>query len=1216
MPLQIAPKRQRVVWNGSFFVQHSLALVNRELLLALLADPAFAGQFDVCIDHYEPPTLGTDSDPRFTELTSRLGDAPAEGQITIRHRWPPDFSAPRTGPLVLIQPWEFGSLPRLWPREIARNVTEVWVPSRFVRETYVRSGVPAEKVFVIPNGVNTARFHPGVTPYDFARNPATAAIRSDSCKFLYVGGTIARKGVDVLLDAYANAFTGRDPVTLIIKDFGTQSFYANQGAGALIRELQNRPGAPEIVYLTDDLTEAEIASLYAACDCLVHPYRGEGYGLPIAEAMACGKPALVTGSGAALDFANENNAYLIPAEITFLAEKRIGDMETVDHPFLAEPDRQALVGLLRRVAERRDEAAAVGARAAVEIAARHTWAAAAALARDRLQALATSRAGAGESFVLPMGLGNVGLSALTPEAARIQEGDAYEARKQEALQETRAGSWAQALVSLSACLEERPLDWDLLNAKAVALYRTGDITGSLAVLHRGVAGAPNPRDFRHNLAFVLLQCGRNVEALEHALAALRISPDNLDVRRTVERARDAVLKSSRGVLRRYSDRMRSRARRDPEYLMLQAKYRMADAALQNSAGFVPDLPMTESLPQATPATGSANLAGQQASVVPEPPASAQPAPSGKGPRLSLCMIVKNEERFLRNCLESVRGVVDEIVIVDTGSTDGTAEIARAYGAVLVSHDWNDDFSEARNISLTHATGEWALWLDADEEIDAESRGLFRSRIAEAPPNIGALMIKCRNWLQSIRPDPTTEMAVHHACRLFRRVPGVRFQGRIHEQNLRSLQELGYQYAMAPELVIDHFGYAPEVMSTRNKHARFLRMLQREVDECPDEAFRNFHLYNLGNAHFTAGDMENAAAYLGQAAENPSVEEEYTVSLFIELATALHRLGRSREGLEVCERADRIGIVQAGIEFARGYCLLHLERYREAEIAFRSALARGQEDTGLYAETGDSGVTGHKSRYGLALALVGQDRHPEALPICEETALEQPNFAEARYLLTILLDHFGRTLECCLELESLLQIAPNHEDALRDLGIKRYRLKDYAGALPTLRRYAALFPNDVETQGRLGHCCEEVGLLEEAQEVYERLRLLRPDSAEVQINLGRVLAAQGASEPAIDCFRRAIELNPGNGNAYFNAGDLLYGLGDYASAADVCHAGLTVAPEHAPGYFVLGNCCARTGAYEAAVLSYRQALLLNPDYEEARHNLALAEEWLRESLQAA
>ena len=155
--------------------------------------------------------------------------------------------------------------------------------------------------------------------------------------------------------------------------------------------MQAKPNGAKIVYLNHDMTEAEIAGLYAACDCLVHPYRGEGYGLPIAEAMACGKPTIVTDFGAALDFANPSNAYLIPADTQRMTEKKVGDMATVDYPFWANPNRDALTELLRHVVANRDEANAKGAQAARDIAARHTWEQAAQIASARIQALSIAR---------------------------------------------------------------------------------------------------------------------------------------------------------------------------------------------------------------------------------------------------------------------------------------------------------------------------------------------------------------------------------------------------------------------------------------------------------------------------------------------------------------------------------------------------------------------------------------------------------------------------------------------------------------------------------------------------------------------------------------------------------------------------------------------------------------------------------------------------------
>ncbi|MFM7477225.1 MAG: glycosyltransferase family 2 protein, partial [Microcystis aeruginosa] len=87
------------------------------------------------------------------------------------------------------------------------------------------------------------------------------------------------------------------------------------------------------------------------------------------------------------------------------------------------------------------------------------------------------------------------------------------------------------------------------------------------------------------------------------------------------------------------------------------------------------------------------------------------------PKLSLCMIVKNEAENLRRCLDSVKGVVDEMIVMDTGSTDDTIAIAKSYGAIVPSYDWRGNFSDARNEALKYVTGDWILVLDADEELN-------------------------------------------------------------------------------------------------------------------------------------------------------------------------------------------------------------------------------------------------------------------------------------------------------------------------------------------------------------------------------------------------------------------------------------------------------------------------------------------------------------------
>lgn len=1190
MPLHIATNKSPILWHGAFWVRHSLALVNRELTLALLDKPEFAARFGLSLEHWETPNFEASEDSRFAALASRMGTPAEEPVITVRHRWPPEFAAPKNGNLVLIQPWEFGSLPKQWVSAIDRSVDEIWVPSNFVRETYLSSGVPGDKVVVVPNGVNTQHFNPSITPYDFSTNPLTRSLSPETFKFLFVGGTIARKGIDILLDAYDRAFNSCDDVALIIKDFGANSFYANQGMATLIQALQKKPGGAKIIYLSGDMTEAEIAGLYAACDCLTLPYRGEGYGLPIAEAMACGKPTVITDFGAALDFANPTNAYLVPATVKNLPEKHISGMETVEYPYWAEPNRDALIETLRGIFSNRDAAKLIGAQAAQDIADKHTWSHAADVALNRLKALSEAKPktrtvpARSENASLGGGLSinNLGLGGLrisTGSTPTIQVQDDFERRKQEALTLTRSADWDKAQSALDACLTERPNDWDVLNALAVVHYRKGETDKAVELLRRGIANAANARDFHHNIAFILTESGQFDKALDDALAALHYSPGNALIRRTVERCRDGVLHAARKILRSFPDRERDKAKRDPEYRRLMGRFHLAGTRLG---------------------------IGESDSVATEMPSA--PAKNDK-PRLSLCMIVKNEERFLRGCLESVKGVVDEIVIVDTGSTDSTLDIAREFGAVIVPHVWTDDFSEARNVSLANATGNWALWMDADEELAPESRELLRQTLDTAPAHIGGYMMMFRNWLTVPERRPGTEMAIHHACRVFRRVPGVRFVGRIHEQNLRSLQELGYTYAKQEGLILDHYGYAGEIMSGRNKHERFIRMLHREVDENPMEEFRTFHLFNLGNAYFTYGDMENAAKYLALAAENPDPLEEYTVTMLMELATAYHRLNRSPEGLRVCEDADKIGVHHAGIEFARGYCLLHTLRYTEAEASFKTALRMGEQKEGVFAQTGDVGAGSFKARYGLGLAFVGQDRYADAVAPLEQCLTEQAGMVEARYLLTIVYTRLERSADAIRELRTCLEWRPNYPEAERDLSLLLFKTHDFGAALSHLRATAERNRMDYEAQARLATACEHLGLMDEAREVYERLRMLRPQSAEICVNLGRVLAAQGEHGQAVDAFADAIQLNPDYDNAYFNVGDLLYQMGYFAKAADAYMSGLQVNPAHASGFFMLGNCYYHTSDYEAAAVSYRAALTQKPDLSDAQNNLEMVEQML-------
>ena len=165
-------------------------------------------------------------------------------------------------------------------------------------------------------------------------------------RLLFVGGLIWRKGIDLLLAAYTRAFTARDDVTLVIKSFGARGPYVPQDADAQVRALQDDPRAPRILHLTEPLADGDMPRLYAACDALVQPFRGEGYGLPIAEAMACGLPAIVPDRGAARDFCGPDTAILVPSRPVPVESATIGGMLVAGRPAVVEVEVADLVAAM------------------------------------------------------------------------------------------------------------------------------------------------------------------------------------------------------------------------------------------------------------------------------------------------------------------------------------------------------------------------------------------------------------------------------------------------------------------------------------------------------------------------------------------------------------------------------------------------------------------------------------------------------------------------------------------------------------------------------------------------------------------------------------------------------------------------------------------------------------------------------------------------------
>jgi len=276
--------------------------------------------------------------------------------------------------------------------------------------------------------------------------------------------------------------------------------------------------------------------------------------------------------------------------------------------------------------------------------------------------------------------------------------------------------------------------------------------------------------------------------------------------------------------------------------------------------------------------------------------------------LSLALIVKNEARCLARCLHSVQSVVNEIVVVDTGSTDDTVRIARECQAKVIDYAWGDDFAAARNFALAQTTGDWILVLDADEHaspaLAAEIPGFVAAR-----PAIGRLKI-----VSDFRRNEQTLRSQSFVSRLFPR--GAYFEGRIHEQLISPLPRLNLQSELW------HDGYLESSKSARN-----VRLLERELEQSPDSPYLRFQ---LALEYVSLNQTAQALPCLQRAYAGLRTDEPFAPNLVVDYLYALLELNQFEEGLRVIEQADRFCQNLPDFHLVCGLFFLQLVRSNPAQ----------------------------------------------------------------------------------------------------------------------------------------------------------------------------------------------------------------------------------------------------------------------------------------------
>lgn len=348
-------------------------------------------------------------------------------------------------------------------------------------------------------------------------------------------------------------------------------------------------------------------------------------------------------------------------------------------------------------------------------------------------------------------------------------------------------------------------------------------------------------------------------------------------------------------------------------------------------------------------------------------------------KLSLAMIVKDEARCLARCLTSIRPVVDEIVVADTGSTDDSVAIAKRYGAQVVSLAWTNDFAAARNFALAQAGGDWLLVLDADEHASEALGREIRSFIG-GPPRIGRLKI-----VSDFRHKGQTLRSSTQVARLFPR--GIRFEGRIHEQVASPLPRVNLRGELW------HDGYLETRKSERN-----IGLLQAELLREPRSAYLHFQLA----LEYTAlGRTAEAFACLEKAHALMAPSDPFAPNVVVDFLYAAMELKQYAAGLEAIRAGE--GWLADFPDFHH-VCGLFYMRYigsdpakhlgdmPKIEQSFRRCLALGETDKYKSVE----GTGSFLANYNLGVFYHALGDNVRARP-CLEAAARQ-NYAPAAALL--------------------------------------------------------------------------------------------------------------------------------------------------------------------------------------------------------------------------
>ena len=568
--------------------------------------------------------------------------------------------------------------------------------------------------------------------------------------------------------------------------------------------------------------------------------------------------------------------------------------------------------------------------------------------------------------------------------------------------------------------------------------------------------------------------------------------------------------------------------------------------------------------------------------------------------VSACMIVKNEEELLPGCLESIRDWVDEIIIVDTGSTDHTVEIAESYGARIFHQPWEGDFSKHRNFSIAQATSDWIFIIDADERIHQEDISLIKKVLNQDDYKIISINVF------NVTGEHEEHVTFLPSIRFFRRELGLQYEGIVHNLIFPPAD----QPIMRVGIRLKHYGYGLSPEKMKAKIARSKALLGKQIAENPDNAFALSNLAQLLRGQGVEDHPENAVKIkeaAGRALEltHSDVASERHIHIMTH-----HQLGWVHFVLGEYDKAEKycLDVLKFKPDYLDallllGHIYLRQEIFDKAELYYRKYI----EAQAKYNETceTDNIIILHPyslpaAYYGLGLAAEHSGDIEKARQHYRKTFQSSPGYMDVSVRLgrLCLSAHDYEEAERCFR--KLLELDERSHQALLGLADLRFLQEDFEEADKYYQRSLQINATDAMALTKYGHFLLETGQDSRGVELLKTAAASVGSETTPMRYLADTCFRHGRYNVAAGVYRRLLEVETESGDLLNDLGNCYYKSGRWEEAAKHYLQALESPTVPPVAYRNLGLVQARLGELNEAIVAFEKYLELEPDQHDVYH----------------